>query len=47
MEHILQMYTLHICHETTQVGPHVMCFCLGIKMLHIDALVEGNKNQGG
>jgi hypothetical protein len=47
MEHILQMYTLHICHETTQVAPHVMWFCLGMKMLNINALVEGNKNQGG
>jgi hypothetical protein len=46
MEDILQVYTLHVCHETTQVGPQVMCFCLGIKMLHINALVEGNKNQG-
>jgi hypothetical protein len=46
MEHILQVYILHICHEITQVGAH-MCFCLGIKMLHINALVEGNKNQGG
>jgi len=26
MQHILQVYTLLTCHETTQIGPFVMCF---------------------
>jgi len=28
MQHILQVYTLCTCHETTQVGPPTVCFDL-------------------
>jgi hypothetical protein len=28
MQHILQVYTLHTCYETTQVGPSLCAFTL-------------------